>query len=519
MSAIACLLMFSSLIVPSTSTGQVYYVKPESMSNCSYHPCLTLDHYVAGETHYFTAGSVFIFLAGHHSFQTTINLNNISNIILRGEDSDVIISNGITPISFQSSRKLTIEGLVFRDWHVSVLSFDNCSDVLISNSSFEWIIADAKTINVHSSTITIMDSSFEHNSADDKSYVNITDSVFFNNTGGAIYCANNSLIYLKENNFSLNTVRFGGGAIYCFRCTLTITGCNSFQNNTASDGYSLGGAISILLGSLVITNTTSTSFTGNKADTGGAISLNESTASIKGDVYFKENSASSIGGAILFPSLITDDKVWFINNVADNKGGAIGFDSLFGLISLSGNFLNNRAKNGGAVYMVPRWGQREVTIKNINVTGNSESGLWISGCNIIFSGYVNLINNSGTLGGAIFSENSLLLFTENVVFESNSAESGGAVYMLYGSLSFSNNTLFTHNSASINGGALYVIGTDINVRGTANIVSNLAQNGGAMYLESGAHFTISEIELDISRNSASEYGGAIYHQDTVTSVQ
>ncbi len=155
--AIACLLMFSSLIVPSTSTGEVYYVKPESMSNCSYHQCLTLDHYVAEENHYFTAGSVFIFLAGNHSFQTTINLTNISNITLRGEDSGVIISNGITSFSFQSSRKLTIDGLVFRDWHVSVLlSFDNCSDVLISNSSFEWIIADVKTLSVYSSNIIIM---------------------------------------------------------------------------------------------------------------------------------------------------------------------------------------------------------------------------------------------------------------------------------------------------------------------------------------------------------------------------
>ncbi len=97
--------------------------------------------------------------------------------------------------------------IVFRDWHVSVLSFDNCSGVLISNSTFEWIIADAKTLSVHSSNIIIMNSSFEHNngslSADDKSNVYITGSVFFNNTGGAIYCAYNSLIYLKENNFSL----------------------------------------------------------------------------------------------------------------------------------------------------------------------------------------------------------------------------------------------------------------------------------------------------------------------------
>ncbi len=231
-----------------------------------------------------------------------------------------------------------------------------------------------------------------------------------------------------------------------------------------------------------------------------------------------ENSASRTGGAIgaISSSLITGDKVWFINNVADNEGGAIRFDGLFtsnGLISLSGNFLNNRAKNGGAVYMVTGRGRREVTIRNINVTGNSGSGLWITNCNITFRGYVNLINNSGTLGGAIYSENSFLSFTENVAFENNSAESGGAFYMLYGSSSFSDRTLFTYNDASRNGAWSTVC--SVRVRGTLNIVSNLARNGGAMYLESGAFFTIPHpIELSISQNDALEYGGA---QDTVTS--
>ncbi len=182
--AIACLLMFSSLIVPSTSTRQVYYVKPESMSNCSYHSCLTLDHYVTGETHYFTAGSVFIFLAGHHSFQTAINLTNISNITLRGEDSGVIISNGITPISFQSSRKLTLKVLYSE---TGVSQYYHC-DVLIL-----WMeISDAKTLSVNSSNITIMNCSFELNygslRAVGKSNVYITGSVFLRNGNNANLC-------------------------------------------------------------------------------------------------------------------------------------------------------------------------------------------------------------------------------------------------------------------------------------------------------------------------------------------
>ncbi len=141
---------------------------------------------------------------------------------------------------------------------------------------------------------------------------------------------------------------------------------------------------------------------------------------------------------------------------------------------------------------------------------------------VIFRGYVNLINNSGTLGGAIFSSYSILSFTENVTFESNSAESGGAFYMLYGSTLFSNNTLFTYNSASRNGGVFFGVNSNITVRDTVNILFNSAQNGGAMYLESGTFFTISDpIEfINISQNSAMKYGGAIYHQDTVvTSVQ
>ncbi len=98
-------------------------------------------------------------------------------------------------------------------------------------------------------------------------------------------------------------------------------------------------------------------------------------------------------------------------------------------IFISGNFLKNKAKYGGAVFF---WNNYvNVTFRNINVTGNSGNGLWITNCNIIFSGYVNLINNSGTLGGAIYSRNSVLSFTEKVTFANNSAESGGAFYMLY----------------------------------------------------------------------------------------
>ncbi len=108
-----------------------------------------------------------------------------------------------------------------------------------------------------------------------------------------------------------------------------------------------------------------------------------------GDVYFEENSAT-IGGAIgaVYSSLITDDKVWFINNVADNKGGAISFPEVNDIvfnneqIFLSGNFLSNKAKYGGAIFFENRCREGSVIIRNINVTANSESCLWISGCNI-----------------------------------------------------------------------------------------------------------------------------------------
>ncbi len=137
------------------------------------------------------------------------------------------------------------------------LSFVNCSDVLISNSSFQWIREDA--LDIRSSNITIMNSSFEHANGSLRAVVNsyayITGSVFLNNTGGAVH-ANNSMIYLtgtSENIFFLNTVGSSGGAIECNSCTLTITGGNSFRNNTARDRYSHGGVISVNDGDLVIT--------------------------------------------------------------------------------------------------------------------------------------------------------------------------------------------------------------------------------------------------------------------------
>lgn len=77
------------------------------------------------------------------------------------------------------------------------------------------------------------------------------------------------------------------------------------------------------------------------------------------------------------------------------------------------NFINNRAKCGGAIYA-----ESNITLINIAATSNSGSALCITDCNITFTGTLNfqitmeclveLLTHSLTFGGAINSKNYFL---------------------------------------------------------------------------------------------------------------
>ena len=79
---------------------------------------------------------------------------------------------------------------------------------------------------------------------------------------------------------------------------------------------------------------------------------------------------------------------------------------------------------------------------------------------------------------------------------------------------------FTDNVADLNGGAIYILGATIAFKENAEFTSNSAENGGAMFfIYSAVMILTSDTEITTSNNTATKYGGAMYHEDSATSVQ
>ncbi len=143
---------------------------------------------------------------------------------------------------------------------------------------------------------------------------NCTISNSTSDVGGAIQ--NNGVSLLQSCYFENNSAtKYNGGAIYNnYKYTnLIIQDCN-FENNSASES---GGAISNLGDSTIINST----FSGNKAENGGAIDVEWKT--IIKNCQFIKNKATSEGGAISTSDLCNPTSCSFINNTSGKKGGAI----------------------------------------------------------------------------------------------------------------------------------------------------------------------------------------------------
>ena len=559
------LLLFSLLAHSTFSHLSIHYVKTADSPPfiCPDHPCFTLEQYTLMNN--FTTGKTFIFLHGNHSQQNSaLNLTSVTNITLRGEPNAGIICMSSFTIKCYNSSNLRIERLTFllqytgeEMYHGSALQLINCSDILVSNVLFKGSkeATLARAMVLEHTKITITECIFEANigtSIKALKGTNLTmcGSRFTNNKGmrdgGAIH-ADSSTVLLEgtlPNVFQHNTDKYWGGVAQCFGYVLEMRGNNTLHNNSAlyARHYfapSSGGALYVNSGKIILSDTVTISF--NTAFFGGAISLLESVAIFNGtQIIFEGNFATSDGGAIYVhgASITTlTEHMTFINNLAYGAGGAIHIDNSVGIyektkikqVSSFGEFINNTGVTGpyGIAISVT---SVSITFTNTTIKNNFNNiAMRVSGSNITFRGMTIITHNQL---GAIESESFLIIFEGNTVFDSNSGPNGGALYCLHGSLFFYGNTLFTHNTADKDGGAVYAVGTSIHMQGYVNFTSNRAgRNGGAMYLDTGATLGLVTMMqdwnepivpytlLNTSRNSAQDYGGAIYHTDNPTARQ
>jgi predicted outer membrane repeat protein len=246
----------------------------------------------------------------------------------------------------------------------------------------------------------------------------ISGLTFANGTaadGGAIF--SRSDLTLVDCSFVGNSVQFGGGAIY--GTSFSVTGC-TFLDNFGGDLNEGGGAIFSSY-RLSVTNST---FTGNSASFGGAISIQSAhqqeafpdTPTITNST-FSENTATDDGGAIYndlrdySPQLKVTGST-FYDNSAGHRGGGI-YSS--GILSVVDNTLyENSAANVGNLYPAVGGGidiginddfLTNYTILSNNIIAGSTLGLDIyraAGSQGIFSGNYNLVGDgSGNLPNTI----------------------------------------------------------------------------------------------------------------------
>ena len=124
------------IILAWRTSADFHYVKPDNYTSqtCPGQPCLTLDQFTQQAATYFTTGSTFLFLPGHHTQWTTVNLTNVSDVEFKGMGTDVTIIHGNNlSISCWKVNNLTIDELTLKTTIIRVFRSKN---ILIKNSTF-----------------------------------------------------------------------------------------------------------------------------------------------------------------------------------------------------------------------------------------------------------------------------------------------------------------------------------------------------------------------------------------------
>ena len=515
------------MLMSSASTHNVHYVKSDDSSplSCPGQPCLTLDQYNQQTETYFTTGSTFVFLAGNHTINTTVNLTSISDITLRGErNSQVnILSLNKFGILIQNVSILSIEGLVFLSGNTTIgtvaLKIIDSNRVLIHNVGFLGSYSFFESFTglriTSSDTITVTSCSFEGNTADN---------------GGAIYVTAESNLTLDASTFIGNNATRHGGAIYASGSNLTLSD-NMFSNNTAVRGN--GGVMYVTAESNVTIS--DTAFTQNRAArNGGAVYSEDSIVSIygstrKSSILSSEGYCRTCDMITTIPKSIPYEEVimelnealcatHFTNNTA-SYGGALSINNSTVLFSVSViMFRYNTAHiNGGAMHIHK---SSSITINSHHLFFISNIARYGGGFQIVYSNFrveVVLLNSAENGGGVHFDHTSEMLSGKSY-FIANRAESsnkntksvrGGAI-TTSGSFNLTGSALLAENTAKY-GGAIYTYG-NFSISGDVKFINNTAIEGGAIAIVGSERTSLtSRVNAAVFiNNTAFSAGGGIW---------
>ena len=562
--------------------------------NCS---CQSLDDALDN-----LIGNVLLNITTDVMLSLPINASNLENISIIGHNNPTVNCKGVGGIHFTFCNNCIIQGITWDGCGTGNIDNDTVpglklsysSNITIQNCSFQHSIGQAVVLsdisgdvninnckfvnnsyyrghgvsityssnnimNLPPSLLKVCNCNFTHNEdAESLVYikngmpelnnsVTLCDSIFYHNQGASIYVINQK-VYLKGKVlFQNNRAKIGTG-IYIGDNSTAVFGRNSdveFIQNSA-DRY--GGAI-YSNGNLLFTNDSTTVFSNNDADKGGAIYSNcSSTISFEGNstTVFSNNSASgfwagrtisSFGGiTITFEGNYRSTTLF--SYIDDSRGGAIYSDGSTVSFKDSSTtlFSNNTASGflgGGAIWSYDgstlSFEDNSTTVFSNNNAHHEGAAIYSDGSAVSFkdTSIAVFSNNSASGfygGGAIYSyDGSTVSFEDNstTLFSNNNASLGGAIHSDYGStISFKNNsaTVFSNNG-SVNRAISNYIGsmcTYFKDSCTTVFSNNTADKGGAIYSRNNSTVSFEDNSNIVFINNAADRGGAIYGQNNNT---
>ena len=445
----------------SDATPNILYVTPESNDSCpgDLEPCHTLYQYSLDRDAYFGSDTELHFLPGIHQLSSTIVIDggtNITKLALIGigpGQSELISSSaaeGQGSLEMAGINFTRVKNLHFRG--NNILTIVNSSSLVANDLQFSAINGIAFTFesidNITGINITIANSI---NAVYSAGAIHQCDGVFFNmtvknNSGNSIIIIEESFVQFKGVSTFTNNSASSGSTVVMRNSIVTFGGFTLFQLNSCKGK---GGAMNIIKSSASFTGDTVLS--GNSAQDGGAVHLDQSVLKMNGLIDISDN--------------------WVTKRVFNGKvfGGAINSKestiTMVGNVSFNGNYIyaSFLMGLGGAI-------------------SAQESVIILSGIVDLKHNYIRSILS---FGGAIYLSNSTLAsFDVSLTFTNNMAQNGGAIAIsgllnpLLSTIKVEGTSLFDANVAAISGGALFGITSYMHIEfvGNTTLTKNMGEN-------------------------------------------
>ena len=344
--------------------------------------------------------------------------------------------------------------------------------------------------------------------------------------GGAAYF-NQSDVTLSNVKFNENYAGSNGGAVDAIGAAVTADETTEFTSNRAKNH---GGAVYVVYVKeegmtqsvpAVFTATGST-FSGNAALGGGAVSIRTGCEAIFNGTaftgnsvegYADENDGNGEGGGAIYVGYgkATLNGVTATSNTASDFGGVI--DAAGATVNIDGGVYSaNKANSGGVIYAIS---SSEVTItdavmsENESVHENTDAqkigggAIFLKNSTATLSGATLDGNKTGYYGGALYALKSTVKIDGQSVISNNSGVTGGALYFREGSTATVENSSINDNIAT--NGSLYQVGGTLTVTGI-NAEGNVAESGGAILASTD---TVSQISNSVFTDNTAINGGAL----------